>query len=90
MDLIDKMLSQQKTDWMKEYTSNDENQQKSHIFKNTMSSYKRITKREKKTTNYLNRYLPTERSKLVKNISHPTTNQRNTYCQTVRSSLIRF
>lgn len=48
MDLIDKMLSQQKTDWMKEYTSNDENQQKSHIFKNTMSSYKRITKREKK------------------------------------------
>ena len=48
MDLVDKMLSQQKTDWMKEDTSNDENQQKCHIFKNTVSSYKWITKREKK------------------------------------------
>lgn len=48
MDLVDKILSQQKTDWMKEDISNDENQQKSPIFKNTMSSYKWITKREKK------------------------------------------
>lgn len=32
MYLVDKILSQQKTDWLKEDTSNDENQQKKVIF----------------------------------------------------------
>lgn len=31
MDLVDKILSQQKTDWLKEDTSSDENQQKKKV-----------------------------------------------------------
>lgn len=32
MDLVDKILSQQKTGWLKEDTSHDENQQKKSYF----------------------------------------------------------
>lgn len=32
IDLVDKILSQQKTDWLKEDTSNDENQQNKSYF----------------------------------------------------------